>query len=260
MKVRIDVLLVERGLAESRTKAQWLIRNGYVSANNKKVWKPSKKVENFIEIHLLKEFPYVGRGGIKLEKALEDFLIDVNKKVCVDIGASVGGFTDCLIKKGALKVYSVDTATNLLHPSLMNETFQDKIIAIFGVDARNLIPIDELVDICTIDVTFASLREILPNIKNILRKKGDIIALVKPIFEIDFYNKKKFKNINNAKQLFKILNELVQWLINNDFFLHGIIKSPQLEKEGSKEFFLHLKLKKSSLDLNYKKLIRDMLT
>ncbi|MFX0034960.1 MAG: TlyA family RNA methyltransferase [Candidatus Hermodarchaeota archaeon] len=259
MKERIDILLVERGLAESRTKAQWLIRNGYIFVNSKIISKPSKRFEKFIEIRLLKEFPYVGRGGIKLEKAIEDFSIDVKKKVCVDIGASVGGFTDCLIKKGALKVYAIDTATNLLHTSLLNETLQDKIIPISGVDARNSLPIDELVDLCTIDITFTSLREVLPNVKNLLRKEGDILALVKPLFEIDFHTQEKFRRINNSNQLSKILIELIQWLKHNDFFIYGITKSTQLEKKGSKEFFLHLKLKKSSFDLDYKELIRDML-
>ncbi len=121
MKERIDILLVERRLVESRTKAQWLIKNGYVLVNGKKVLKPGKRIYNSLKIKLEKSFPYVGRGGLKLEAALNSFSILVEGKTCVDIGASIGGFTDCLIKHGAFKVYAIDRATDLLHPSLRCE-------------------------------------------------------------------------------------------------------------------------------------------
>ena len=259
MKERIDILLVERRLVDSRTKAQWLIKNGYVLVNKKQIIKPSKRIDNNLEIQVTKSYPYVGRGGLKLEAALKDFSISVKGKICADIGASVGGFTDCLIKHGALRVYAIDTATDLLHPSLQCEKMKEKIIPILGVDARNLIPIEELVDICTIDVTFTSLRAILPKVKRILKKSGDIIALVKPIFETEFYNRTRFDIIQDPNQLFQILNELIQWIIENHFFLYGIIKSPILGKEGSTEFFIHQRLKKSNLYLNHTKMIKDIL-
>ncbi|MFX1311699.1 MAG: SAM-dependent methyltransferase, partial [Promethearchaeota archaeon] len=110
MKERVDILLVERRLVESRAKAQWLIKNGYVSVNKKKITKPGKKIDNALEIHLKKAFPYVGRGGLKLEAALKEFSISVENKICADIGSSVGGFIDCLIKHGAKKVYAIDKA------------------------------------------------------------------------------------------------------------------------------------------------------
>ncbi len=259
MKERIDILLVKKGLVDSRYKAQWLIKNGYVFVNKKQVKKPSKRIDNSLEIQLIKQFPYVGRGGFKLEAALKDFSIQVKGKICADIGASVGGFTDCLIQHGASKVYAIDIAADLLHPSLRNEKMSNMVVPIFGVDARDLIPIEEEFDICTIDVTFASLRTILPNLRGYIKKNGDIIVLVKPIFETEFHSIIKFDTIIEPKKLFQILIDLMQWNIDNQFFPHGIIKSPILGKGGSREFFIHLKLKDFNLNLNFEELITDIL-
>jgi len=245
MKKRIDFILVEKNLVESRTKAQWLIRNGYVFINGKKVIKPGKLVDINQEIQLKKNFPYVSRGGIKLEAALNKFSISPKGKTCADIGSSVGGFTDCLLKHGASRVYAIDTAIDLLHPSLKKEKIEEAIISISGLDARNLIPIKEKVDICTIDVTFASLRTILPNVKRVLKDDGDIIALVKPVFETEFHKKDKLDVIHDPTQLYHILYDLIQWNIENHFFPYGIIKSPILGKEGSKEFFSSFKIEKN---------------
>ncbi|UCC20227.1 MAG: TlyA family RNA methyltransferase [Promethearchaeota archaeon] len=259
MKERIDILLVEKRLVESRSKAKWLIKNGYVLANKKQIIKPSKRIDKELEIQLIEEFPYVSRGGLKLEAALKQFAISVKEKICADIGVSVGGFTDCLLKHGALKVYAIDTATEILHPSLICKKKQNKIVPILGVDARNLIPVKEEVDICTIDVTFASLKSILPNVKKILNKNGEILALVKPTFEIEFHECKKFRIIQDPKQLFQILIKLIQWSIKNQFFPYNIIKSPLLAKEGSSEFFIHLGVKKKGENLNFENLIKEML-
>lgn len=259
MKERIDILLVERRFAKSRIKAQWLIKNGYVFANKKQITKPSKRIDNLIEIEVTKQFPYVGRGGLKLEAALKDFSISVKGKICADIGASIGGFTDCLVKHGASKVYAIDTATDFLHSSLRSEEIKEKIIPMLGVDARNLISVEEKFDICTIDVTFASLREILPNVKRILKKNGDIIALVKPIFETDFHDSKKFKIIKDPNQLFQILKDLIKWNIKNRFYPYKIVKSPILGKEGSIEFLIHLRFEKFDKNFDYNKKIREIL-
>ncbi|MFX1378149.1 MAG: TlyA family RNA methyltransferase [Promethearchaeota archaeon] len=259
MKERIDILLVERKLAESRVKAQWLIKNGYVFVNERKIIKPSKTIDKTLDINLIKEFPYVGRGGIKLEAAIKEFSISVKGKICVDIGASIGGFTDCLIKHGASKVYAIDTATNLLHPSLISEEMKEKVIPMLGVDARKYISLEKIIDICTIDVTFTSLSAVLPNVKKYLKKDGDIIALVKPIFETEFHKVPKFEIVQDRAQLFEIINKLIQWNKENQIFTFGIIKSPISCKEGSKEFFIHLKLKKNNLNIDYNEIIYDIL-
>jgi len=258
MKQRIDILLVERNLVESRVKAKWLIKNGYVYANKRKIIKPAKKIDKTTEIQLMEEFPYVGRGGIKLDAALNNFSISIKDKICVDIGASIGGFTDCLIQHGASKVYAIDTATDSLHHSLISKENKKIVIPLSGVDARKLIPIEEKLDICTIDVTFASLTKILPNVKGILKMNGDIIALIKPIFEIDFFNKKKFKIIKDPDRLFRILKDLIHWNIKHKFFLHNIIRSPILGKEGSIEFLIHLRFIESNTNFDYIKTIKEI--
>ncbi|MFX1340188.1 MAG: TlyA family RNA methyltransferase [Promethearchaeota archaeon] len=255
MKERIDILLVERRLVESRTKAQWLIRNGYALVDGVEVLKPGKRVDNICQIQLKAQFPYVGKGGLKLEAALKEFSISVKEKVCADIGSSVGGFTDCLLKHGALRVYAIDTATDLLHPSLRCEKMKEQVIPLLGVDARLLKELDEKVDFCSIDVTFASLKEILPNIKNFIKPTGDIITLTKPIFEAKFKGVNNFQTIQDPQKLKQILLSLISWSINNEIFPCNIMKSPILGKGGSIEFLIHFKLEKESLEINFREKI-----
>ncbi len=238
MKERLDVLLVERRLVESRVKAQWLIKNGYVFVNDRSIVKPGKKIENTASISLTQKFPYVGRGGLKLEAALKNFSLIVKDKICVDIGASVGGFTDCLLQKGAEKVYAVDTAKDLLHPSLKCKTDKVKILA--GIDARTFKNLGESVDIVVIDITFASLKEVLPNIKYYLKKNGNAIVLVKPLFEKSFKKAEKLQIITEKHELIKILNGLSYWALTNGFVPKNVVRSPLEGKGGSIEFFFHL--------------------
>lgn len=256
MKERLDIILVERRLTESRTKAHWLIKNGYVLVNGTEIRKPGKKIDNTLQIQLKRKFPYVGRGGLKLESAIKEFSISIETKVCVDIGASIGGFTDCLIKHGASKVYAIDTAKNFLHPSLRCEKMKNRVIPLLGTDARSLINIEEKMDICTIDVTFTSLRDILPKARNFLKENGDIIALVKPLFETNFYQEDKLKIIQDSKTLYQILADLMKWSISNEIYPYGIIKSPLLGKGGSIEFLIFYKIDKESPNFEYEKSVR----
>jgi len=256
MKERLDIVLVERRLVESRTKAQWLIKSGFVLVNDMKILKSSKRVDINSKIKLTKKYPYVGRGGLKLEAALKSFSVDVIGKICVDIGASVGGFTDCLLQHGALKVYAVDTATNLLHPSLTCKN--DKIVELFNVDARDLTSLPVRVDIATIDVTFSSLRLVLPNIKSYLKQDGDIIVLVKPLFETNFHQDKKFKVITDLTILKRILKEFIEWCKMNSLYPKGLITSPLLGKGGSIEFLVHIQIDKE-FDFKTKNTINEAL-
>jgi 23S rRNA (cytidine1920-2'-O)/16S rRNA (cytidine1409-2'-O)-methyltransferase len=253
MKERLDVLLVERRLVESRGKAQWLIKNGYVIVDERSIIKPGKRIENNSAIRLTKKFPYVGRGGLKLEAALKSFSIGVREKICADIGASVGGFTDCLLQNGAAKVYAIDTAKELLHPSLKCKN--DKVIELVGVDARQLSSLPTRVDVVTIDITFSSLKSVLPNVKNYLKQDGDIIVLVKPLFETNFYKEANFKIINDSEFLKRILWDLIRWNINNSFFPIGLIVSPLLGKGGSIEFLIHIRIDKEA-DTNFEEMIK----
>ncbi|MFX0070973.1 MAG: TlyA family RNA methyltransferase [Candidatus Hermodarchaeota archaeon] len=259
MKERIDILLVERRLVESRVKAQWLIKNGLVLVNGIEIIKPGKKIDNSLEIQLKSEFPYVGKGGLKLEAALKEFNISVKGKVCIDIGSSIGGFTDCLIKQDALRVYAVDTATDLLHPSLRCEKMKNRVIPLLGVDARKLTEMQEMVDLCTIDITFASIKEILPIIKQFLKKEGEIISLIKPIFETEYYNTEKFKVVKEKSKLKSILLDSIRWSLKNDIYPYGIMKSPILGKGGSIEFLIYYKVDRENIDLNYESRINELI-
>jgi 23S rRNA (cytidine1920-2'-O)/16S rRNA (cytidine1409-2'-O)-methyltransferase len=245
LKKRLDVILTERKLVESRTKAQWLIKNGFVYVNGDCIIKPSKRINNNTKVLLTQEFPYVGRGGIKLEAAIEEFSINVNEKTCLDLGASIGGFTDCLLQKGAKKVYAVDSAKNMLHPSLVCK--KSKVIILDETDARKRFKLDELMDIIVIDITFASLKELIPNSKLYLKNDGDIIVLVKPLFEKKIEKGEKLKIIKDKEDLKIILRNLINWALLNEIYPINIIKSPILGKGGSIEFFIHFKLNKKDI-------------
>ncbi|MBA7559786.1 16S/23S rRNA (cytidine-2'-O)-methyltransferase TlyA [subsurface metagenome] len=256
MKERLDILLVERRLVESRTKAQWLIKKGYVYVNDVINTKPGKKIENTSDIQLMRKFPYVGRGVLKLEAALELFSISVKGKVCADIGASIGGFTDCLLQHGAIKIYAIDTATEILHPSLKCKN--EEIVELLGVDARSLKTLPNKVDVVTIDITFSSLKSVLPNIRNYLKKNGDIIVLVKPLFETNFHEETKLKVIKDSEKLYHILFNLMEWNVENSFFPKGLIVSPLLGKGGAVEFLIHIRIDKKC-NLNFRDLIEGVL-
>jgi len=259
IKERLDLLVVERRLVESRTKAQWLILNGHVLVNGIEIRKPGKKIDNSQKIQLKQDFPYVGRGGLKLEAALKKFKISVNKKICADIGASIGGFTDCLLKNGALRVYAIDNAIDLLHPSLRCEKMQGRVIPLLGIDARKLNSLDEDMELITIDITFASLKSIIPNVRHFLIPSGDVIVLVKPIFETDFYNEKKFTVILDKDKLRNILLEFIGWSKKNGYFPYGIMKSPLLRKGGSIEFLIWFRVDTCAINYNYKDDITEIL-
>lgn len=180
---RLDLLLVERGLAESREKAQRLIRAGEVRVDDTPAAKPGQMVPLECEIRVRQPERFVGRGGLKLEEAFDRFpLLTAEGKICVDIGASTGGFTDCLLQHGAAKVYAVDVGKSQLHPRLVADP---RVVVLDGCNARHLQPGDlpEPVDLAVTDVSFISLRLILPAIDRLLRAGGETVALIKPQFE-----------------------------------------------------------------------------
>jgi len=183
-KQRLDVLLVERGFAETRAKAQAMILAGQVLVDDHRVDKPGSRVAVDSALRLKGEpSPYVSRGGIKLEKALAHFEISLKGTVCADIGASTGGFTDCMLQAGAARVYAVDVGHGQLHAKLRADP---RVIVREGVNARFLSEADlpELVDALVIDVSFISLRLVIPPALSRLKAGGTLIALVKPQFEV----------------------------------------------------------------------------
>ena len=234
-KKRLDVLLVERKLAESREKAKRLILAGLVKVKNVPLPKPGMTLPGDAEIIVHETEKYVGRGGYKLEAALDKFPVMVKDMTCIDIGASTGGFTDCLLQRGAGKVYAVDVGYGQLHPDMRHHP---KVKVMERVNARNLSPdiITEKIDLAVIDVSFISLNLILPSLKTFLKSDGDCIALVKPQFEAGPSEVPKGGVIKNPATHEKVLTEFLSYLSGTGWFIRGLIPSPVKGASGNREY------------------------
>lgn len=239
-KTRLDLLLVKKGLAPSRAKAQALILAGQVRVNGALVDKPSALVGGSALLEILPLPQYVSRGGVKLEGALRAFHLNPAGKVCLDIGASTGGFTDCLLQHGARKVYAVDVGRGQLHWKLRSDP---RVVVKEGLNARFLRPEDigELVDLVTIDVSFISLRLILPRLRGIVREDaGDIVPLVKPQFEAGPAAVRKGV-VRDPKVHREVLARLVLFIREElHWSVRGAVASPLLGPKGNREFFMHV--------------------
>jgi len=245
-KTRADLLLVERGLAESREKAKVLILAGKVlytldGKNFHRLLKPSQTLPPTAELKVEEDLPYVSRGGLKLEQALNLFDVDPSGLVCLDVGASTGGFTDCLLQRGAKRVYAVDVGKGLLHPKLRED---QRVVVLEGINARYLTPsyFPEKMDLITVDVSFISLKKVLPALKDLLKDNGLTIALIKPQFELSPREVKKGV-VRDPKLHFKVVNEIWEFAKNLGFEPLGVVESPILGAKGNKEFLICLKLK-----------------
>jgi len=239
MKVRIDQLLYKRALTESREKARALILEGKVIVNGQKIEKPGTMVDENAEITICGEtLPYVSRGGLKLEKALKEFAIDVKDKVAMDVGASTGGFTDCLIQHGAKKVYSVDVGYGQLAWKLRTDP---RVVPIEKTNIRYMPKekIPEEVDIVTVDVSFISLRLVIPKILEFLKPDGEIIALIKPQFEAGKGEVPKGGVIKDPEKRARIVQEIKQFFESLNVKIVGIIPSPIPGQKGNIEFLLY---------------------
>jgi len=234
---RLDLLLVERGLTESREKARALILAGQVLVNGQKADKAGANVDTEATIELLAQPRYVGRGGLKLEAALDYFGIAVARKVCLDVGSSTGGFTDCLLQRGAARVYAVDAGTGQLDWKLRNDP---RVIVHEQVNARYLSrdQVPELIDLAVCDVSFISITMILPAIAGLLANRAEMVILVKPQFELERHQVGKGGIIRDPAlhlQACRRVEQAVQRL----GFQTQIIPSPVLGAEGNQEFLLH---------------------
>jgi 23S rRNA (cytidine1920-2'-O)/16S rRNA (cytidine1409-2'-O)-methyltransferase len=238
-KHRVDSLLVERGLAESRAKAQALIMAGEVRVGGKAAIKPGTLVAEEAEITVLKPPPFVSRGGIKLDHALDYFQLDVRDKVAADIGASTGGFTDCLLQRGTSCVYAVDVGYGQLDYRLR----QDKrVVVMERVNARYPIKLPEKIDLATIDLSFISVEKVIPSIVRLLKKGGYLLVLLKPQFEARRNEVGKGGVIKQPLVHARVLGRFIAWAVKNGFRLGGVVASPIEGAEGNREFFVLLKL------------------
>ena len=212
MKTRLDILIFEKGLAETRSKAQALVMAGSVLVNGKKITKAGTQVSTEDIIEIEKQNPYVSRGGLKLESVLNLFELDFNDKICIDIGASTGGFTDCMLQHGAKKVYAVDVGTAQLHYKLRNDA---RVVNIENVNFRyfdkSLLKDD--IDIITIDVSFISLDKILPLASEIIKNTGFIVAMIKPQFELE-PNEIKKGVVKDEKLRQKAIDKIKNFALN----------------------------------------------
>ncbi len=234
-KRRIDSLLVERGLVESRTKAQALIMAGEVVVEGKAAIKPGTLVDEKTVVTLLEPPPFVGRGGIKLDHALSEFQLDVSGRVVADIGASTGGFTDCLLKRGASRVYAVDVGYGQMDYRLRQDS---RVVVMERVNARYPISIPERVDLATIDVSFISVAKVIPSVTNLLKDDGYLLVLLKPQFEARKREVGKGGVIREPEVRARVLGRFITWLVSHGFRLGGLVASPIPGASGNREFFI----------------------
>jgi 23S rRNA (cytidine1920-2'-O)/16S rRNA (cytidine1409-2'-O)-methyltransferase len=236
-KTRIDQLLTERGLADTRERGQALIIAGYVRVNGQRVDKPGQRVADNAAIEVTERLKYVSRGGLKLEAAIARFQIDVTGKVCIDIGSSTGGFTDCLLQHGAARVHAFDVGTGQLDWKLRNDP---RVIVREGVNARYLKPSDvgEAADLAVCDVSFISVTLILPAIPPLLRTPGAMVIMVKPQFEVGREQVGKGGIVRDPALHAEVCAK-IESAVAALGFRTALMESPILGAEGNREFLLY---------------------
>ena len=236
-KTRIDHLLVERGLAESRERAQALILAGYVLVNGQKAAKPGHSVAIDAAIEVTERMPYVSRGGYKLAGALDHWNLDVTGKTCLDVGASTGGFTDCLLQRGAAKVWAIDVGHGQFDWKLRNDP---RVVVREGLNARELAAADfpEPFELAVCDASFISSTLLIPSMALLLTPHGEMIVLVKPQFEVERAQVGK-GGIVRDPALHQAACARVRTAVEARGFGTDIIESPILGAEGNREFLLY---------------------
>jgi 23S rRNA (cytidine1920-2'-O)/16S rRNA (cytidine1409-2'-O)-methyltransferase len=237
-KTRLDILLVERGLAPSRERAQALLLAGNVRVNGKRMDKPGTRLAADARIELAGEsLRYASRGGLKLEGALEDFAVAPRGKICLDVGSSTGGFTDCLLQYGARRVYAVDVTMNQLDWKLQKD---DRVVKIER-NARYLKAEDlgDLVDLATMDVSFISVTKVLPAIVPVARAGGEFLILIKPQFELEKRQVGKGGIVRDAALHEKAVESVTAAALALGLEIVGVRPSRITGTEGNQEFFLH---------------------
>src|SRR5437016_8977173 len=233
-KLRLDQLLVGKGLFPSREQARRAIMAGVVTIGTRIATKPSELLDEQAAITLKPARKYVGRGALKLESALDYFKIDVRGKTALDIGASTGGFTDCLLQRGAKKVYAVDVGHGQLDWKLRNDP---RVIVLEKVNARALTyrHVPELVDLCVIDVSFISLTLVLPNAFDLMTPTGVILALIKPQFELQRGDVGKGGIVRDQELHRKAQDKIVAFVIHSGHVVTGLVPSRSEERRVGKE-------------------------
>jgi 23S rRNA (cytidine1920-2'-O)/16S rRNA (cytidine1409-2'-O)-methyltransferase len=242
IKKRLDVLLTEKGFCDSRSKAQAIIMAGQVYVDGQKADKPGISYEESVAIEVRGEScPYVSRGGLKLEKALRDFGVDPTGFVCSDSGASTGGFTDCLLQQGASKVFAIDVGYGQLDWKIRSDP---RVVVMERTNIRYVTPEDlgEALDLSVIDVSFISLKIVLPAIKALLKPTGQVLCLIKPQFEAGREKVGKKGVVREPETHKQVLDDFVELANSLNFTILGLTFSPVKGPEGNIEFLGHLTL------------------
>lgn len=242
IKKRLDVLLVEQGYADTRSKAQAIIMSGQVYIGEQKVDKPGMSFEETVQLEVRgAACPYVSRGGLKLEKALRDFGVDPTGYVCSDSGASTGGFTDCLLQQGAKKVFAIDVGYGQLDWKIRSDP---RVVVMERTNVRYVTPeqLGEPLDLSVIDVSFISLKIVLPVIKTFLKPTGQVLCLIKPQFEAGKDKVGKKGVVRDPATHIEVLDNFVQLVNELEFTILGLTFSPVKGPEGNIEFLAHLTL------------------
>lgn len=256
-KERLDVLLHKRGVAHSRERARRLILAGQVSVNGQTRDKPGMRVPTAAKITVKQKPRYASRGGAKLEAALRAFKIDVRGLIAADIGASTGGFTDCLLQHGAIRVYAIDVGYGQLAWRLRRNP---RVVVMERVNARYLRELPELVDLATVDVSFISLRLVLPAVVRVLTSNGQIVALIKPQFEAGRKQVGRGGVVKDPAVHRMVLHDVLTWAQSHDLQVKGTIISPLRGPAGNAEFLAHLTPGPSRSLTALDKIINDCIT
>ena len=242
IKKRLDVLLTELGYADSRTKAQAIIMSGQVYVDGQKADKPGVSYEETVSVEVRgAACPYVSRGGLKLEKALRDFGVKPEGYVCSDSGASTGGFTDCLLQQGAKKVFAIDVGYGQLDWKIRSDP---RVVVMERTNVRYVTPeqLGEPLDLSVVDVSFISLKIVLPVIKTFLKPDGQVVCLIKPQFEAGKDKVGKKGVVREPETHIEVLDNFVSLARELDFSILGLTFSPVKGPEGNIEFLGHLTL------------------
>ncbi|EGG84261.1 hemolysin TlyA family protein [Lachnospiraceae bacterium 2_1_46FAA] len=240
MKERLDVLLVKRNLVESREKAKAIIMSGNVFVEGEREDKAGTTFSDEVQIEIKGHtLPYVSRGGLKLEKAVANFDVDLEGKVCTDVGSSTGGFTDCMLQNGAKKVFAIDVGRGQLAWKLRQD---DRVICMEKTNIRYVAPEDlgERIDFSSIDVSFISLTKVLLPIRNYLKEDGQIVALIKPQFEAGREKVGKKGVVREKSTHHEVIETVVSYAVSIGFKVLNIDFSPIKGPEGNIEYLLHI--------------------
>ncbi|RHR36666.1 TlyA family RNA methyltransferase [Eubacterium sp. AF19-12LB] len=258
MKERLDVLLVKRGLAESREKAKAIIMSGIVFVDNEREDKAGTFFKDTVNIEVRgKTLKYVSRGGLKLEKAMDKFGVTLDKKICMDVGASTGGFTDCMLQNGAVKVYSVDVGHGQLAWKLVQD---ERVVCMDKTNIRYVTrdDIDDVIEFASIDVSFISLTKVLLPVRELLTDDGEIVCLIKPQFEAGREKVGKKGVVRDKNVHIEVINNVIEYAKSINLKILNLDFSPVKGPEGNIEYLLYLKKKLNENEEDVEITVKDV--